>query len=136
MNASTSTAAARREDLAQHAAAGTLDPAWLTATVRPAGSFGREDVGRLRALLQALAACASIVVLDLQAVRLRSPRAAAAIDEAAAALESHGGCLICLNADAEASAWLVGGRHAVVVGSGEAAQGAGRPGALHAAALG
>lgn len=109
----------QRDAVAHLAATGALDPAWLTATVRPAGSFGREDVGRLRALLQALAACASIVVLDLQAVRLRSPRAAAAIDEAAAALEAHGGCLICLNADAEASAWLVGGRHAVVVASGD-----------------
>ena len=104
-----------REAVAHLAATGALDPAWLTATVRPAGSFGRADVGRLRALLQALAACASIVVLDLQAARLRSPRAAEAIDEAAAALEAHGGCLICMNADAVAAAWLGGRRHVVVV---------------------
>ncbi|NKY08451.1 hypothetical protein HF998_15925, partial [Cellulomonas hominis] len=39
---------------------------WLTATVRPAGSFGRAESGRLRALLDALSACASIVVLDLR----------------------------------------------------------------------
>ena len=101
---------------AEHlAAGGELDPAWLTATVRPAGSFGRGDVGRLRALLQALAACASIVVLDLQAVRLRSPRAAEAIDEAAAALEAHGGCLVCLHADRSAAEFLGAGRHAVLV---------------------
>ncbi len=98
------------------AAGGRPDPAWLTATVRPAGSFGREDVGRLRALLQALAACASIVVLDLQAVRLRSPRAVDAIDEAAARLEEHGGCLVCLHADAASAERLTAGRHAVVVG--------------------
>ena len=43
-------------------------PAWLTANVRPAGSFGRADVGRLRALLGALSGSASLVVLDLAAV--------------------------------------------------------------------
>ena len=32
---------------------------WLTANVRPAGSFGREDVVRLRALLGALSGTAS-----------------------------------------------------------------------------
>ena len=45
--------------------------AWLTATIRPAGTFGRNDASRLRVLLDALSACASIVVLDLQAARLR-----------------------------------------------------------------
>lgn len=75
------------------------DEGWLTATVRPAGSFGRGDVGRLRALLDALSACASIVVLDLRAARLRSPRAADAIEQAAHRLEAHGGCLVCLNVD-------------------------------------
>jgi len=29
-------------------------PAWLTANVRPAGSFGRADVGRLRDFLEFL----------------------------------------------------------------------------------
>ena len=57
-------------------------PAWLTANVRPAGSFGRADVARLRALLGALSMSASLVVLDLAAVRLRSGHAADAIDEA------------------------------------------------------
>ncbi len=116
MNASTSTSSTARQAALRFSEGGEVDPAWLTATVRPVGSFGREDAGRLRSLLQALAACASIVVLDLQAVRLRSPRAAAAIDEAAAVLESHGGCLICLHADAAATAWLDEGRHAVLVG--------------------
>ena len=116
MNASTSTQSPVRQAALRVAAGGEPEPAWLTATVRPAGSFGRQDVGRLRTLLQALAACASIVVLDLQAVRLRSPRAAAVIDEAAAALEAHGGCLICLHADATAAAWLGAGRHAMMVG--------------------
>lgn len=93
--------------------------AWLTATVRPAGTFGRRDVGRLRALLDALSACASIVVLDLRATRLSSPRAAAAIDEAAHRLEDHGGCLVCIHADADASARLAAaGRHAVVLAAG------------------
>lgn len=88
--------------------------AWLTAHVRPAGSFGRGDVGRLRALLDALSACASIVVLDLAAVQLRSGRAAVAIDDAAAGLEARGGCLVCINASDETRAALSGCRHAVV----------------------
>src|ERR1035437_5922468 len=53
-------------------AAAVSETAWLTATIRPAGTFGRNDTSRLRALLDALSACASIVVLDLQVARLRS----------------------------------------------------------------
>jgi hypothetical protein len=96
----------------------TQDP-WLTANVRPAGSFGRADVGRLRTLLAALSATASLVVLDLAAVTLRSGHAADAIDEAGWELERRGGCLLCINADADARARLGGCRHAVVVGPGE-----------------
>lgn len=90
--------------------------AWLTATVRPAGSFGRADAGRLRALLDALSACASIVVLDLRSARLRSRRAADAVDEAATQLEARGGCLLCVHADPETRAHLAeAGRHAVLL---------------------
>src|SRR5674476_1141064 len=39
--------------------AAVSETAWLTATIRPAGTFGRNDTSRLRALLAALAACAS-----------------------------------------------------------------------------
>jgi hypothetical protein len=91
---------------------------WLTANVRPAGRFGRADVDRLRALLDALSASASMVVLDLQATRLRAAGAAGAIDAAAAHLEARGGCLLCINADADTCARLSGCRHAVVVGRG------------------
>lgn len=87
---------------------------WITVNVRPTGSFGRDDVGRLRTLLEAVAACASIVVLDLRSARLRSPHAAEVIDEAGAALEARGGCLLCVGADADARARLAGCRHAVV----------------------
>lgn len=89
---------------------------WLTASVRPAGRFGRADVDRLRGLLDALSASASMVVLDLQAARLTSEHVAEAIDDAAERLERHGGCLLCVNADAETCARLSGCRHAVVVG--------------------
>lgn len=89
---------------------------WLTATIRPAGSFGRQDAGRLRALLDALSACASIVVLDLRSARLRSRRAAEVVDEAAELLEARGGCLLCVHADDETRAHLVdAGPHAVVL---------------------
>lgn len=91
---------------------------WLTANVRPAGRFGRGDVDRLRALLDALSASASMVVLDLQATRLRAAAAVGAIDDAAAHLEARGGCLLCINADDDTCARLSGCRHAVVVGQG------------------
>ena len=94
-------------------------PAWITASVRPAGSFGRADVGRLRDLLGVLSASASLVVLDLAATSLRSGHAADAIDEAGRELERRGGCLLCINADDDARARLGGCRHAVVVGPGE-----------------
>lgn len=91
------------------------DP-WITATVRPAGSFGRADSGRLRALLDALSACASIVVLDLRSARLRSRRAAEAVDEAGTLLEARGGCLLCVHADDESRAHLLGaGTHTVLL---------------------
>ncbi len=88
--------------------------AWLTAAVRPAGTFGRHDVGRLRTLLDALSACASIVVLDLQSARLRSPRAVAVIDDAARRLAGAGGCLLCVNADPETRTHLAGCRAVVI----------------------
>ena len=94
--------------------ASTPDEPWLTASLRPVGSFGRSDVGRLRALLDALSASASIVVLDLAATRLRSPHAAEAIDEAARRLEGAGGCLLCVNVDAENRGHLAGCGSAVI----------------------
>ncbi len=91
------------------------DP-WITATVRPAGSFGRADAGRLSQLLDALSACASIVVLDLRSARLRSHGAAVAVDDAATALEGRGGCLLCVHADDESRAHLAeAGRHVVIL---------------------
>ncbi len=95
------------------------DPTWITAEVRPAGSFGRREADRLSTLLGALSACASLVVLDLSAARLRSPHAAEAIDAAAATLEGHGGVLLCVHADPESRACLGTCTHAVVVAAEE-----------------
>lgn len=111
----------QRPSLGRHDDATELPQPWLTASVRPAGSFGRGDVGRLRALLDALSGSASMVVLDLAAVTLRSHHAADAIDEAAVELERHGGCLLCINADDEVRAQLGTCTHAVVVGPAEPA---------------
>lgn len=92
---------------------------WVTATIRPAGSFGRDDVPRLHQMLEGLCGCASLVVLDLEATRLRSPRAAQVIEEAADDLERRGGCLLCVNVDSDTRARLTSaGHHAVLVDRG------------------
>ena len=97
-------------------ASATSETAWLTATIRPAGTFGRNDATRLRVLLDALSACASIVVLDLQAARLRSQRAGKVIEDAAWDLERRGGCLLCINVSLESRACLsAAGNHAVLM---------------------
>ena len=97
-------------------AAAVSERAWLTATIRPAGTFGRNDAGRLRVLLDALSTCASIVVLDLQAARLRSHRAGEVIQDAAWDIERRGGCLLCVNVSAESRACLfAAGNHAVLM---------------------
>ncbi len=89
---------------------------WLTATLRPAGALGRADADRLRAALDALSGCASLVVLDLSEARVGCRAVAAAVDGAATALEERGGCLLCLHADAESRARLAdAGTHAVVL---------------------
>jgi hypothetical protein len=92
------------------------ETSWLTATIRPAGVFGRNDTGRLRALLDALSACASVVVLDLKVARLRSPGAGEVIEDAAWDIEGRGGCLLCINVDSESRACLsAAGDHAVLM---------------------
>jgi len=97
-------------------AAAVSEIPWLTAMIRPAGAFGRDDTSRLRALLDALSACASIVVLDLQAARLRSARAGEIIEDAACDIERRGGCLVCINVSAESRACLTAaGDHAVLM---------------------
>ena len=97
-------------------AAAVSESAWITATIRPAGTFGRNDAGRLRVLLDALSACASIIVLDLQAARLQSHRAGEVIQDAAWDLEHRGGCLLCINASTESRACLfAAGNHAVLM---------------------
>ena len=97
-------------------AAAVSESAWITATIRPAGTFGRNDTSRLRVLLDALSACSSMVVLDLQAARLRSHRAGEVIEEAAWDIERRGGSLLCINVSAESRACLsAAGNHAVLM---------------------
>ena len=80
------------------------------------GTFGRNDTSRLRALLDALSACASIVVLDLQVAPLHSLGAGEVIEDAAWDLERHGGCLLCINVDSQSRACLsAAGDHAVLM---------------------
>jgi hypothetical protein len=97
-------------------AAAIPETAWLTATIRPAGTFGRNDTSRLSMLLDALSACSSMVVLDLQAARLQSHRAGEVIEDAAKDIERRGGCLLCINVSAESRACLsAAGNHAVLM---------------------
>ncbi len=88
---------------------------WITATLRPAGTFGRDDAGRLRGLLDVLSANASMVVIDLESARVRSGRLAAAIEHAAEELECRGGCLVCVNADPVTRALLAAAGHHLVI---------------------
>src|SRR5665647_2067444 len=53
-------------------AATVPERAWLTATIRPAGTFGRNDATRLRVLLDALSACRSSTTIEAQAERASS----------------------------------------------------------------
>jgi hypothetical protein len=90
--------------------------AWLTVTIRPAGTFGRDDTSRLRALLDALSPCASMIVLDLRATRLQGRSGGEVIEETAWDIERRGGCLVCINVDAETRACLsAAGHHAVLM---------------------
>jgi len=83
---------------------------------RHAGTLGRNDASRLGVLLDTLSACASIVVLDLQAARLRSHRAAEVIEDAAWDIERRGGSLSCINVSADSRACLsAAGNHAVLM---------------------
>ncbi len=103
--------------LAPPAAVESRDPSWLTAVVRPAGLLDRRTSSRLRDLLTALSASASLVVVDLEAATLRGRSAAVAIERAACALEARGGCLLCVNADDGARREMAAvGDHAVLVG--------------------
>ncbi|ACQ78971.1 hypothetical protein Bcav_0710 [Beutenbergia cavernae DSM 12333] len=70
---------------------------WFTATVRPVGDLGRADAVRMHDVLAALAPSADVVVLDLEAARLRGRRAAAVVEEAASELASRGGALLCVH---------------------------------------
>ena len=97
-------------------AAAVPSRAWLTAMMRLAGTLGRNDASRLGVLLDTLSACASIVVLDLQAARLRSHRAGEVIEDAAWDIERRGGSLLCINVSAESRACLsAAGNHAVLM---------------------
>ncbi|HEX5332587.1 MAG TPA: hypothetical protein VFW79_08090 [Cellulomonas sp.] len=101
---------------AQGGGSGAPGTAWFTATVRPAGVFTCTDAGRLRALLDALSTCASMVVLDLSAAQLRSVDAAIVVDEAARRLEAAGGALVCVHADPASLAQLAAaGPHTVLM---------------------
>lgn len=89
---------------------------WLTATLRPTGTLGRDDAARLADVLGPLASSASLVILDLGAARIGSRRVAAVLDAAGAHLEHRGGGLICVNVDeADRTQLASAGGHAVVV---------------------
>ena len=77
----------------------TAGGSWLTATIRPVGLICRCDADRLATLLDVLASASSVVVLDLQAARIKSARVARVVGQAAALLDARDGCLLCVGAD-------------------------------------
>jgi hypothetical protein len=73
--------------------------AWLTTTLRPAGSLDGEALRRLGAALGQLAGASDMVIVDLAAVAVRDPRALVkALREPAAAFERAGRCLLVMGA--------------------------------------
>lgn len=83
------------------------ESAWLTTTLRPAGSLDGAAVRRLGAALGQLAVASDMVIVDLAAVGVRDPRALArTLREPAAEFERAGRCLLVVGASPALTAEL------------------------------
>lgn len=80
---------------------------WLTVIARPAGALDRAALGRLGAALGQLAASSDMVIVDLTAADVHSPRALAwNLRTPARSFEQAGRCLLLVGASAELAAEL------------------------------
>jgi hypothetical protein len=80
---------------------------WLTTILRPAGELDRLAMDRIAGTLSHLAECSDLVVLDLSAAQVRSPRPfARQLSEPAAAFERGGRCLLILGSSPDLDAEL------------------------------
>ena len=80
---------------------------WLTTTLRPAGPLDRPTLRRLAESLGHLAACSNMVIIDLSAVDVGSPRVfAREILAPAVAFEQAGQCLLLVGASPKLTAEL------------------------------
>ena len=80
---------------------------WLTTILRPAGSLDQPALRQLRESLGHLAACSSMVIIDLTAAEVGNPRTFARdLLAPAAAFEKAGRCLLLVGAPAKLTAEL------------------------------
>jgi len=89
------------------ATAATEQSGWLTVIARPAGALGEAALVRLGAALGQLAASSDMVIVDLTAADVHSPRAfARSLRTPARRFEQAGRCLLLVGASAELAAEL------------------------------
>jgi hypothetical protein len=80
---------------------------WLTTILRPAGSLDQAALHRLSESLGHLAACSSMVIIDLTAAAVGSPRTFARdLLAPALAFEQAGRCLLLVGASPKLTAEL------------------------------
>ena len=80
---------------------------WLTTILRPAGALDASALRRLKNALGPLAACSDMVIVDLTAAEMRSPRALAMnLRQPALDFDRAGRCLLVVGASAELAAEL------------------------------
>lgn len=85
----------------------SAEGAWLTTILRPAGALGTRELSRLSATLGALAESCDLVIVDLTAAEIRSPRSfAMSLRAPAGAFDGAGRCLLLAGAGAELTAAL------------------------------
>jgi hypothetical protein len=96
-----------RHERGSRGGAAAAQDAWLTAILRPAGTIGTAERGRLGAALCSLAASSDMVIVDLHAADIGSPRALAMCLRAPAReFYEAGRCLLLVGASTELAAEL------------------------------
>lgn len=73
---------------------------WLTTVLRPAGRMDDDGAEQFATALQAMSACSSVVLVDLQGVGPLPRSARRALEEADVALSRAGGALLVADPDA------------------------------------